>query len=126
MKFEPVAGLGGRYPARRQPARPGSYARVPASPHFAAPRLLASLYVEPWLLRETPSTLMAVDGGWRLEASATKLRLTFGRRLPQYRGQSCMPVHIRIEIFSASDHRRRRSGPTRTSCDMSIPLKRRR
>lgn len=75
VKFEPVAGLGGCYPARRQPTHTGSYAQVPASPHFAAPRLLASLFVEPWLLRETPSTLMAIDGGWRLEISATTLRL---------------------------------------------------
>jgi len=79
LKYEPQPGLGGRFPARHQPARPGSYARVPASPRFAGPRLVGSLLVQPWLLREQPATLMAVgnlaESGWCLQAGRAGLAL---------------------------------------------------
>ena len=79
LKYEPQPGLGGRFPARHQPAHPGSYARVPASRHWAGPRLVASLLVQPWLLREAPATLLAVGDaaseGWRLTAGKSGLAL---------------------------------------------------
>jgi len=74
IKYEPQPGLGGRFPARFQESRPGSFARIPAHPCQAALRLVASLLVQPWLLRASPSTLMA-GGGWRLEATQDALRL---------------------------------------------------
>jgi N,N-dimethylformamidase len=74
LKYELQPGLGGRFPARHQESRPGSYARIPAHPCQRGPRLVASLLVQPWLLRLEPSTLVA-GGGWRLEATKDALRL---------------------------------------------------
>jgi N,N-dimethylformamidase len=77
LKYEAQQGLGGRFPARHQESRPGSYARIPAHPCQGGPQLVASVFVQPWLLRSTPSTLMA-GGGWRLEAAKEELRLLTG------------------------------------------------
>jgi len=77
LKYERVPGLGGRFRARFQASRPGSWARIPAHALQAGPRLVASLLVQPWLLRGAPSTLIA-GADWRLEATQDSLRLLAG------------------------------------------------
>ncbi|MBO9453136.1 N,N-dimethylformamidase large subunit [Tropicibacter sp. R16_0] len=68
----------GTYDARSQSIDRGSYAVVPTDPVFSAPALWFSAHVQPWLLRDTPSTIAAATGpdgsGWRLEMSASELR----------------------------------------------------
>ena len=68
----------GTYKARSQPIDRGSYAVVPTHRVFSAPVLWFSTYVQPWLLRDLPSTIAAAscpDGsGWRLEMSTEDLR----------------------------------------------------
>jgi len=82
MKLEPVeAGFVGRYPARAQEIDLGSYARMPGHPRLAGPRLLAGLLMQPWLVREERSVLMACQGaegtGWSLQASRAGLFFSY-------------------------------------------------
>ncbi len=81
LMYEPVDfGLAGTYPARRQEIDRGSYAVMPADPLFTRDRLLISLLVEPWLLRDRPATLAAAlddnRHGWTLTATEAGLRLS--------------------------------------------------
>jgi N,N-dimethylformamidase len=78
MKFSDVpAPFAGAYPARDQPIHLGSHAVCPPHPSLCGPILLVSMLVQPWLLRDRPSTLMAshseAGNGWELEASAHAL-----------------------------------------------------
>jgi N,N-dimethylformamidase len=78
MKFIDVpAPFAGAYPARDQPIHLGSHAVCPPHPSLCGPILLVSMLVQPWLLRESPSTLMAshdeAGNGWDLEATANAL-----------------------------------------------------
>ncbi|MEX0286698.1 MAG: N,N-dimethylformamidase beta subunit family domain-containing protein [Paracoccaceae bacterium] len=78
--YEPVDfDLASDYPARRQEIDRGSYALMPLDPIYARARLGMSLLVQPWLLYETPSTLVASltpEGlGWALKADTARLTL---------------------------------------------------
>jgi N,N-dimethylformamidase len=78
MKFLDIpAPFAGAHPARDQPIHLGSHAVCPPHPSLCGPILLVSMLVQPWLLRESPSTLMAshdeAGNGWDLEASADAL-----------------------------------------------------
>lgn len=80
--YEPCDfGLVDSHPARRQEIDIGSYAVAPAHPAFAGEALLISLLVQPWLLREAPSSLASAvdDGGrgWRLEIDKGGLSFSY-------------------------------------------------
>ena len=73
--YEPMDfGLAPEYPARAQSIDNGSYAVIPADAAFAAERLGFSALIQPGLLRDTPSVLVAAEdaqgAGWVLTASA--------------------------------------------------------
>lgn len=79
--FEPQDFGGGAYPARAQPVDRGSYAVIPSDPVFSASALRFSAMVQPWLLRDTPSTIAAATGvegqGWWLELTRAQLRFCY-------------------------------------------------
>jgi N,N-dimethylformamidase len=81
---EPVAGLDlGAFPARWQRASMGSWGRMPVTGLFADPVALVTLRFQPWLLRDTPSTLLSLAGAdgaplWTLSATSSGLALDAG------------------------------------------------
>lgn len=101
LRYEPQDfDLAERYPARFQAIDRGSYARVPADPRFSGPRLLIDLLVQPWLLRDTPATLIACIGadghGWSLNAADQGLHLDFG--------DASMPIRLALPITLKRRH----------------------
>lgn len=72
-------GLAASYPARSQPIDIGSYGVVPSSTLFSALRLAVAVRVQPWLLRDRRSVLVAgldPEGrGWSLSATTQGLTL---------------------------------------------------
>lgn len=77
MKLLPVpAGFAGRYPSRVQPIQSGSFGLVRGRIETGGAFTLL-LRVQPWLLRDAPQTLLALDfGGQRLTLRLTARGLT--------------------------------------------------
>ena len=79
IRTEPVPGLDlGTYPGRKQVAHLGSWGWVPLGSAFDTPSVHLSFGVQPWLLRDRASALVALDDGWALTATPAGLELSHG------------------------------------------------
>jgi N,N-dimethylformamidase len=84
LHIEDVAGLDlGTFAAQEQPARLGSWGWVPTAGLFDTARLVVSLRVQPWLVRESGGTILALTGPdgaslWTLTAYPDRIEAVAG------------------------------------------------
>ncbi|WP_202913095.1 N,N-dimethylformamidase beta subunit family domain-containing protein [Acuticoccus sediminis] len=72
----------GTFPARRQEIALGSYGVVPTGDVLQGATVAISFNMQPWLLRDTPSALIAVGGGFTIAATRSEVRCDAGGTEP--------------------------------------------
>jgi N,N-dimethylformamidase len=83
MRLEdiPLSGFPKRMPARKQEVELGSYALVHPHKCLTAPRLVVSVLMQPWLLKESPGSLVSCrdpsGAGWALNATDGEIRFDY-------------------------------------------------